>query len=130
MEGTIFLLFFLLVLFQIKHYLADYPLQTDYMLRKFRQDGWVLPLLCHALIHGGFTLIIASAFAAPMVAISLAVFDTTIHFIMDRIKASPQIFGKYQPDEKPYWLALGLDQMVHHLTHYAIIFVIISSYIS
>lgn len=130
MESTIFLLFFLLVLFQLKHYLADFPLQTEYMLQKFNRDGWVIPLLTHSLIHGSFTLIIAAAFASPLVAISLAVFDVGIHFTMDRIKASPNIFGKYQPDEKSYWLVLGLDQMVHHLTHYTIIFVIIINYIS
>lgn len=130
MFDQLFIIFFLFVIFQIKHFLADYPLQTDYMLRKFDRDGWALPLLSHAAIHGGFTLIITSAFVAPSIAIALTLFDVAVHFTMDRIKASPYIFGKYNPNEKSYWIVLGLDQMVHHLTHYAIIFVILYNYFS
>jgi hypothetical protein len=113
----------LLILFQLKHYLADYPLQTEYMLGKFSEDDWVLPLLAHSSVHGFFTMIILLPFVSTVAAISLALFDMVVHFIMDRIKASPFLLGRYQPQEKAYWNVLGLDQLVHHLTHYAIILI-------
>lgn len=59
---------------------------------------------------------------------------------MDRIKASPKRLGKYKAltssefekateEQKKsntyFWWALGLDQGVHHLTHYLIIYFLI-----
>jgi len=45
---------------------------------------------------------------------------------MDRIKASPNLWGRYKDmNNAPYWMCLGLDQAVHHLTHYALIAMII-----
>ncbi len=155
----------LLVLFQVKHFLADYPFQTEYMLGKFKAHGWFKPLVAHALVHGLGTFIIASYFGAahPIV---LALFDAVIHFTMDRVKASPALLGRwkalsgaeymdvktdiettsyiyegkaidlrYSPTyrraqdrlrgNKLFWWALGFDQMVHHLTHYAVIFLMV-----
>ena len=56
-----------------------------------------------------------------------ATLDISIHFIMDRIKASPNMLGCFNPKDKGYWYVLGVDQMVHHMTHYLIIVSIISS---
>lgn len=131
------MIFLLLILYQIKHFICDYPLQGQYMLGKFKGGTeWILPLLAHVGVHGLFTAVIC-LFFNPSLAIPLAIFDMTVHFIMDRIKASPNMLGKYQAltkstfmtatnEEKKsnvkFWWALGLDQGVHHLTHYAIIY--------
>lgn len=129
-------IFILLLLFQIKHFVADYPLQTEYMLGKFKDRGWILPLLSHAGVHSFFTFMIASIFVTAWVALLLASFDLIVHFGMDRIKTSSRWLGKYKsltateyitanPTQKRhnryFWWALGFDQAVHHLTHYAII---------
>lgn len=129
------LIFVLLVLFQLKHFLADYPFQNKYMLGKFKDRDWELPLLAHVAVHAVFTFAIASAFGIAQ-ACCLAVLDATIHFIMDRIKASKKMLGRFKsltaetaPTATPtqwkqndyFWWSLGFDQMVHHLTHYAII---------
>lgn len=125
-------IFILLIAFQAKHFLADFPLQNKYMLGKFYQENrnWIPPLLAHVSVHGAFTAIISlitlaafgfGGWSALVIGVSLAVCDMIIHFIMDRIKASPFIWGKYSIDQKQFWLALGTDQTVHHLTHYAII---------
>jgi hypothetical protein len=114
----------LLIAFQLKHFLADFPLQGKYMLGKFKGGTeWILPLVAHAGVHAGFTLLIVA-----MVDVSLwwlALVDFALHFTMDRIKASPYIWGKYPITDKKFWWALGVDQMVHHLTHYFIIWRII-----
>jgi hypothetical protein len=136
------LLFFLLVIYQIKHFVADFPLQGKYMLKKFLPDwGFFLPLLAHVSVHGAFTLLIASL-TKPQLAVKLALFDMIVHFTMDRIKASPKYLGRYKPltakdyptssdAEKTsntyFWWSLGLDQGVHHLTHYIIIYFLVTS---
>lgn len=137
-----FLIFLLLVFFQVKHFLADFPLQGAYMLKKF-SPGWdfVFPLLAHVGVHGGFTFVIVSIVTNPLMGLKMALFDATTHFIMDRIKASPNYLGKFKAlTAKEYmsatskakvgntlfWWSLGLDQMVHHLTHYYIIWRVVS----
>lgn len=56
----------------------------------------------------------------------LALLDVVIHFIMDRIKSGPRYLGRYNDKAKAaYWNCFGIDQMVHHLTHFYIVWVII-----
>jgi len=114
--------FILLVLFQIKHFLADFPLQGRYMLGKFKSGWeWVAPLAAHSLVHAFFTAAICFWFKPSIEVWFLPVADFIMHFLQDRVKASPNILGRWKPDNKYFWWALGQDQMVHHLTHYWII---------
>ena len=149
----------LLIAFQLKHYICDFPLQGEYMMGKFKPGKeFILPLLAHTLVHAAFTILIALYFVSLEKALLLGLLDLTIHFIMDRIKASPNMLGKYQAlskadfyehesnlrsslemyrpaiqlefdkrmkDNKKFWWALGLDQGIHHLTHYLIIYLIL-----
>ncbi len=119
------LIFKLLIIFQIKHYLADYLLQTEYMLGKFKAKDWEMPLLTHAGVHGLMTCAIVWYFVGWQLAIFMAVLDVIVHFTVDRVKASPFMFGRYQPHEKMYWIAHGADQFMHHITHYIIIFTVL-----
>lgn len=151
--GTIFLL---LVLYQVKHFLADYPLQGKYMLGKFKGgNDWIAPLLAHVGVHGIFTLVIGAWFLEPSQcgwAYLIAFFDMCIHFSMDRIKASPEMMGRWKAlsasemrnilsyektigldkfkatlrNNTYFWWALGFDQMVHHLTHYCCIYLMLA----
>jgi len=128
-------IFALLVAFQIKHFLADYPLQNEYMVTgKFKAKGWVKPLFHHAYMHGMFTGFISYTFLLAngvslnesfWYAILLMLFDLVTHFTIDRIKASPFILPQYKPDNSMFWFYLGLDQMFHHLTHYLVIFILL-----
>ncbi len=134
----------LLVAYQLKHFVADYLLQTHYMLGKFREKGWVLPLLAHVSVHAVFTATIAIAFGRMDIALQLALFDGFAHFVLDRIKASPSLMGRWKPlsaigymtaykdgetaklrSNQRFWWSIGVDQMVHHLTHYVCIFAIL-----
>jgi hypothetical protein len=167
-------LFALLAVFQLKHFLADYPLQNRYMLGKFSKDPfvWVPALSAHAGVHALGTALIASwayFFAAVQHSntgtwariLLLAAVDFVAHFVMDRIKADPDLLGRFksvsaqdyqsfvrmaagEDSDHPeianaarqakerlrsntfFWWALGLDQMWHHLTHYAIIFFLVT----
>lgn len=95
------------------------------MLRKFRPDwDFLLPLITHCLVHGFFTLIIVMLYDPKLW--WLAVFDFVTHFIMDRIKSGPKYLGRYTDTTKsPFWVALGFDQMVHHLTSIYIVWAMV-----
>lgn len=145
------MVFTLLIVFAIKHYVADFLLQGRYMLGKFK-PGWdfVPPLAAHCGVHALFTLLICLKFDPKYW--WLAIVDFVVHFIMDRIKAGPKYLGRFKAlsanemipilkkaevgvlDESDrklvrnnglFWWFLGLDQEVHKLTHYFIIFMLV-----
>ncbi|MEM7252894.1 MAG: DUF3307 domain-containing protein [Pseudomonadota bacterium] len=123
---TIITIFGLLVAFQVKHFVADFPMQREYMLRK-TLPGWsfLVPLLVHCGVHAIGTLIIVLVVNPTMW--WLAAMDFAIHFVMDRIKASPRYLGRFNDITRPaYWNCFGIDQMVHHLTGYAIIWILVT----
>jgi ABC-type multidrug transport system fused ATPase/permease subunit len=149
------------------------------MLGKFKAKKlWIAPLLAHVGVHGLFTLVISFFFVSWWLAFVLAFIDMLIHFTMDRLKASPDLLGKFKvlsgkdfeeiesknkkltdemyaalestaalpPGEilkkvhnrsyhlvssvrakshnKIFWIALGFDQLIHHLTDLLIVYII------
>ena len=107
----------LLIAFQIKHLLCDFVFQNKWMVYgKSSSTGWVVPLVAHAGIHGLLTLNPCMVSAPTLWWLSLV--DGFIHFIVDRLKASPDFGGQYQ-DPNPMSLFLFvLDQALHHFTNY------------
>ena len=110
----------LLFLFQVKHFIADYPLQFPFMyMNKGARSGWVLPLAMHSMVHAVMTALLVAGFAKfmlPTVDLTYvvpvsAVFDFTTHFITDRWKAT----RKGGPDTSKFWIYLGIDQFIHHV---------------
>lgn len=160
------MIYLLLVLFQLKHFFCDYPLQTPYMLGKFKDKGWILPLSAHSAVHALATLVIAHSIQSNRkLSVAVALIDFVLHFTMDRVKASPSLLGRYKSldancypgvaqmadgnmpvsvigeeysqkvswarqrlkENTYFWWALGLDQGVHHLTHYLIIAILMGA---
>lgn len=124
MNVNVELLFWLLIFYQFKHFFADFVFQNVWMLQKSR-PGWdfVLPLTIHSGIHSILTLVI-SVYISPHLW-WLAVIDFVVHFIMDRLKSGPKYFGRYSDvRSKSYWICFGFDQMMHHLTHIYICWVL------
>lgn len=105
----------LMSVFLMKHWVADFVLQTPYMLQKGDAHGWVFPLMAHVGVH-----LIGSA---PIILIVhwkygwLLLMEGVIHFTVDRIKASPFMWGRYVPSDKAFWITLGFDQLVHNITY-------------
>lgn len=108
----------LLIAFQVKHFICDYPLQTARMLAKGNADHrvWVPALAAHAAVHAAGTLAIGVSAQGGIVgpAFGLCAADFALHFIVDRIKASPSIGGRWAPNVPYFWWALGADQFAHH----------------
>jgi len=164
--------FILTLVFQLKHFVADYPLQNEYMLGKFKGGSeWIKPLAAHCGVHGLLTFCILTALC-PWLSFSMIIFlsllDFVIHFIMDRIKASPNLLGHFQSltkadfeahneriahwtekgpgyedwikdlnktweqrkrSNKFFWWSLGIDQLVHHVTHDLIVYIALLMFI-
>lgn len=55
----------------------------------------------------------------------LGVLDFAVHFIVDRLKSGPRYLGRFNDQNTAlYWSILGADQMVHHLTHMYIVYLL------
>ena len=104
----------------IKHFLADFVLQTQYMLGKGKREGWFDPLLAHCNVHVGLTIFVLLAFGVGWLAICIAVAEGAAHFVIDRIKAHPDLGGRWTPAQPQFWWALGADQLAHNLCYLAI----------
>jgi hypothetical protein len=116
------LIFLLLVLFQVKHFICDGPLQTADMVRDKGHYGRPLGIL-HAAIHGAGTLgtlLIAGLLAAgigPLFAIKLALLDFVIHYHVDFSKERIVRSVGWTTAQAQFWWALSADQMMHQLTY-------------
>ena len=109
---TIETIFLLLLAFQVKHFIADYPLQFPYMYEnKGKLSGWVKPLRDHALVHATFTFFMTVGFVGISMALALSAFDFITHFLTDRWKAKA---GGNCNESASFWINLGIDQMIHH----------------
>ena len=125
----------LLLMFQIKHLIADYYLQFPYMYEnKGKKTNWIEPLSNHAGVHALGTLFIVlpyfiytgipdkiSGTIAGFYILGIMMFDFVTHFITDRWKAT----RKQDPSQKQFWKSLGIDQMIHHIVGILIIWYIV-----
>ena len=102
--------------FLIKHLLADFVFQTNWMVfGKEQIHDWLAPLCAHAAVHGAMTFVLMLALLPSLWWLGLV--DFAIHGIIDRSKAlTTRAFGLSLKDSRWWWM-LGLDQTLHHLTH-------------
>lgn len=117
------LLSVLFLVFLAKHFVADFLFQTHWMaIGKEGRDHWIAPLAVHAGIHGLLTGLIAAWFAPDL--FWLGAVDFVIHFAIDRAKAEVVRRSGATPAKASFWWLLGLDQTLHHLTHFGFILVL------
>jgi len=109
------------LLFRLKHFMADYLLQTSWMARgKEKEVGWASALFAHAGVHAIGTTAIAAMFAPSLM--FLGAVDLVVHAGIDKTKAS---IRRLQPNQPAFWWAHGIDQEAHHLTHFAYVLAIV-----
>jgi hypothetical protein len=105
------------IAFSVKHLLADYMLQTSYMVQgKEKLAGWAAPLALHAGMHSAATLLLVAAIEPAFW--WLAPVDFVVHGLIDRTKSIIGRHGRWGPDDYHFWWLHGADQAAHHLTHF------------
>lgn len=103
----------------LKHYGADFVLQTNWMAHgKERVRGWFAPLAAHALCHAVFTLSIALLVRPSLW--WLAVADLLVHAAIDRAKTMVARRGRWEARQAQFWWLMGFDQLLHQLTNIAL----------
>lgn len=112
----------LLGLFGIKHFIADFVLQTNTMLKDkgiYGAPGG----RDHASWHGILTFFVLVWFVNPYTAMLLALVDAIVHYHIDYIKTN--LSNGSTPADRKFWILLGADQGLHYLTYVGIIGVLV-----
>jgi Protein of unknown function (DUF3307) len=110
----------LLLAMALKHYVADFLLQTNWIARgKEQANGWFAPLAVHVLCHAGFTLAIALLLAPHLW--WLAAVDLVVHTAIDRGKTLIANRGGWQVHQVEFWWLIGFDQFLHQATNIALV---------
>ena len=112
--------------FAVKQLVADYFLQTAWMVHgKGAERDWVIPLAAHAGIHAAGTLLIVLAVRPSFW--WLAAVDFVLHFAIDRGKALAVRRLGYSVMDSGFWWAIGSDQALHQVTHFAFLLLILTA---
>lgn len=105
----------------IKHFICDFPLQAHPWFHRNKASYGHASGLIHAIIHGCGTYIVLSIFGIKAAWI-LAAIDFFMHYHIDWAKLRiNQKFDLNADNSEWFWLTLGIDQFMHHLTYFAII---------
>ena len=108
------------VVLQIKHFVCDYPLQTAYQLHNkgtYLHPGGII----HAGLHALFTT--AAFLVAPpalVLGVAIVVGEFLFHYHVDWAKEQIIRRKGWNAHQREFWWAIGLDQLLHHLTYIVI----------
>ena len=103
----------------VKHFVADFLLQTNWIARgKERGKGWLAPLTVHVLCHAVLTLGLALVLAPRLW--WLAAVDFAIHITVDRCKTLVAHRGGWLMTQAQFWWLMGCDQWLHQVTNIGI----------
>lgn len=127
MTSTVSAVLVAFVLFQLKHFLCDFVLQTPFQFRNkgsYGHPGGVL----HAGLHVLGTIPVLVLFA-PRFGLAAAIIagEFLIHYHIDWTKELVNRRMELDPNGgASFWIALGADQLLHQLTYVGIIALLIS----
>lgn len=123
----------LITLFQVKHFIVDFMLQTRLMVHQkdnLRMPGGYI----HASQHAVGTVLIGSvvlqmlpasqALTTTTVALIYltALYDGVSHYLIDYCKMRHGRRLRLGPEDRRYWAYIGLDQLAHNLVYAHIIY--------
>ncbi|MBO6853500.1 MAG: DUF3307 domain-containing protein [Marivivens sp.] len=111
----------LVLAFLIKHFIADFVLQTAWMVRTKGRYGHI-----GGLIHTGIHLVCSGLILAYfgfgfLIAALLLLGEGIIHYHVDWAKDQITSRRGYDPSSHMFWILTGLDQLIHYLTYLAMI---------
>ena len=112
----------LLLLLQIKHWYADFKIQT-YM-QTVKKGVWMDPVgISHSLDHVWGTMLALMIFSLfytvyPILIVIIAVVEGIIHYFIDYTKVK---YGCKDNTKPLFWNQFGLDQLAHQLCYLLIV---------
>lgn len=112
----------LLVLLQIKHFIADFWLQFPYMIEE-KGTYWAEGGRHHALVHTAGTFLALAWCGYIDLAVYLALLDGAIHYHIDWAKMN--MSRRLTPADSAFWTWLGFDQALHQLTYLLLVAIIV-----
>lgn len=105
----------------IKHFVCDFPLQACPWIYNNKGKYGHAGGLVHSALHGIGTFAVL-AFWLGTHAWIFALTDAFIHYHIDWAKMYAGKRFNLKPDNsKWFWILLGFDQLLHHLTYFAIV---------
>ena len=109
----------------LKHTIADYVVQTSWMIVEKSQYG-KKGGLAHAGVHGFLTVLILLLFNVPFFySILLGAMESVLHYHIDFYKSNWMKKHKPDPNSQLYWTAHGIDQYLHFLTYVLLIILLV-----
>lgn len=117
----------ILTLLLVKHYIADFILQSAYQLKNKGLYGHWGGIL-HALIHAVGTALVFVWFVSWKVALLLALTDGVIHYHIDWTKSQMNKHFHLKVQQRGFWYILGCDQLMHQLTYVGLVFYVMLFY--
>lgn len=121
MNPGISILLWSLALFQVKHFVCDFVLQTAYLYRNKGIYGHPAGFI-HAGLHalGSLPAILLLSREPALIAVILAV-EFLIHYHVDWLKLYIDKHFRLGINQSLYWAVFGADQLLHHLTYLGIL---------
>jgi Protein of unknown function (DUF3307) len=116
----------LLFLLQIKHWYADFKIQTYQ--QTVKKGVWLDPIgLSHSVDHVFCTLIALLFFhfiypLSGLAILTVALIEGILHYIIDYIKVK---YGCKDNTKPLFWNQFGLDQLAHQATYLGIAFILL-----
>jgi Protein of unknown function (DUF3307) len=115
MFEALFLLF-------IKHFICDFPLQANPWLYSNKGTYMHIGGIAHAGIHALGTLLVLAPFVGSA-SVMYAAIDMLVHYHIDWAKMNISKRYDLQPNNSErFWILLGFDQLLHHITYFVIIY--------
>lgn len=112
----------LLLMFMIKHFICDFPLQACPYMYKNKGTYGHFGGIFHALVHsyGTFMVLTYPGLNIPNNIITgLCMLDLVLHYHIDWAKMKIGIKFNLKPDNSEwFWILLGFDQLLHFLSYY------------
>jgi hypothetical protein len=117
LSSQVLLVLFVLLILQVKHFIADFVVQTPYQfLNKgtYGHPGGII----HAGIHALGSLF-AFIVITPSLRLGAAIFvcEMIVHYHIDWLKESTVKRQRWVFPQSEFWWTFGADQVLHQLTY-------------
>lgn len=112
--------FVLLLLLQVKHVVADFFLQNEYILSNRGTYGHPGGFLHVGLHLAGSILILVGMGTGPVLLGALLIAEAVFHYHLDWFKDNWVAARKLSPRDAGFWHATGVDQALHQASYLAI----------